>query len=107
MASKPNTTATLENARKALAQVEDEANGLVATRDKVLLDGAPTSEAIAINKQIDATRRAVEAEQRRVHLLEQRVAQEEVEAAKRRHEEHVQEFERTLAAADAAARRCS
>ena len=103
MASKPNTAATLEAARKALAQLEQEADGLVASRDKVLLDGAPTSEAIEINKQIDATRRAVEAEQRRVHLLEQRVAQEEVEAAKRRHEEHCREFEGTLAAADACA----
>jgi hypothetical protein len=102
--AKPNTTeTTLANARKALAQIEQEAEGLVAARDKVLLDGAPTSEAIAINKQIDATRRAVEAEQRRVHLLEQRAAQEEVEAAKRRHEEHCREFERTLEAADACA----
>jgi hypothetical protein len=100
MAGKANITATLENARKALAQIKQEAEGLVAARDKVLLDGGATSEAIEINKQIDATRRAVEAEQRRVHLLEQRVAQEEVEAAKRRHEEHVSEFERTLAAAD-------
>jgi hypothetical protein len=102
MASKQNTTTTLENARKALAQIEQEAEGLVAARDKVLLDGGATSEAIEINKQIDATRRAVEAEQRRVHLLEQKLAEEEREAVARRHEEHVQEFESTLAEADRA-----
>ena len=102
MASKPNTTTTLANARKALAQIEQEADGLVAARDKVLLDGGATSEAIEINKQIDATRRAVEAEQRRVHLLEQKLAEEEREAVARRHEEHVQEFESTLAEADRA-----
>jgi hypothetical protein len=97
-----DTTTTLANARKALAALEEEAAGLAAARDKALLDGAPTDEAIRINKQIDATRCAVEAEQRRVHLLEQRVAQEEVEAAKRRHEQHIREFEKTLAQADAA-----
>jgi hypothetical protein len=102
MAIAKNTSTTLEAARRALAQLEQEADGLVASRDKVLLDGGATSEAIQINKQIDATRRAVEAEQRRVHLLEQRAAQEEVEAAKRRHEEHVLQFEKTLEQADAA-----
>jgi hypothetical protein len=102
MASRQNTTTALENARKALAQLEQEAGGLVAARDKALLDGASTSEAIQINKQIDATRHSVETEQRRVHLLEQRVAQEEVEAAARRHEVHLREFEQTLAKADAA-----
>jgi hypothetical protein len=102
MASRQNTTTALENARKALAQLEQEAGGLVAARDKALLDGASTSEAIQINKQIDATRHSVETEQRRVHLLEQRVAQEEVEAAARRHEVHLREFEQTLTKADAA-----
>jgi hypothetical protein len=103
MASKQNTTTTLANARKALAQIEQEAEGLVAARDKVLLDGGATSEAIEINKQIDATRRAVEAEQRRVHLLEQKLAEEDREAEAARHEAHVREFEQGLEQADCAA----
>jgi hypothetical protein len=105
MASKPTkqTTATaLENARKALAQLEEEASGLEAARDKALLDGAPTAEAIQTNKQIDATRHAVQAEQRRVQLLEGQQEREKAEAAARRYENHVREFEKTLAQADVA-----
>jgi hypothetical protein len=96
-----NTTTTLEASRKALAVLEEEGEGLSAAREQMLLEGAGAVEVGKLDKQIEVNRHAAATEKDRIRLLEAKLAKEAAEAARQRHEEHVSEFERTLAAADA------
>jgi hypothetical protein len=104
MASRQNTTTALdENARKALAVLEEEGGALSATREQMLLDGASAAEVSKLDKQIEVNRHAAATEKDRIALFEKKLAEEEREAVARRHEEHCREFERMLAAADGCA----
>jgi hypothetical protein len=103
MASKPNTTATLENARKALAVLVQEGVGLSDARDKSLLEGVSAAEISKLDKQIEVNRHAAATEKDRIALFEKKLAEEECEAERRRHEQHVEEFAKTLEQADCAA----
>jgi hypothetical protein len=98
-----NTTATLENARKALAVLEEEGAGLSAARDNLLVEGASAAEVGKLDKQIEVNRHAAATEKDRIALFEKKLAEEEREAERRRHEQHVEEFAKTLEQADCAA----
>ena len=97
-----STAEAIERAHKALAVLEEEGAGLSAAREQMLLDGASAAEIAKLDKQIEVNSHAAATEKDRIRLFEKKLAEEEAEAAKRRHEQHVQQFEQTLQQADEA-----
>jgi hypothetical protein len=98
---KPTMGERLDQARVDLQTLEQQIRDLDMQRAAALL-ADNDREATALGLRLDEARQVVRTITDKCALLQIECEKEQVEAAKRRHENHVREFEQTLARADVA-----